>query len=341
MQKLLLPLLWSGFCTPLFAQLNAGLKDPSIDWAAFIEMVVPADPVAAAAQGDPFATTSILKLQSDDTGFGPVQHSLSYYLWEAARQGEWDLFEDPELTRPTRFDAAIRRLMEPDTVIEFDPETYEERVYIQSKQAFPAEAPYLRVRQLLVYRNAAATFEIATTAIGPCDHEGNVFYWLRVPVNHADMPDPKHVVWSVRYVTEDTSPDPESWQEVKNTTGPLLTRFIDRIRGDSSVVLFTPEAKAVPMQDRPCLFTCLKTEAVFDPEQYTEEIVQTTLGIDQEQVLELQLVEEWHWDAFNQQLYTVLTAVSPRFLFNEQTEEGAEVWMKSLFYRRCIETREP
>lgn len=338
--KFFLPIFCCFAALNLFGQQNFILQDASIDWAGYIEIVIPADPVSNTAEEDAFAEVSVLKLISDDEGLGKVNHSLSVKLWEMAREGQWELYEDAGLAKPLAFEGAMRRLMAPDTLIEFDPETYEETMTITSKEDFPSESPWIRVRQLLVYRNVSATFEVYTTAVAPCRYDGSPFYWMKLPAGsetyYGSVAQDTAIAWAVRYTTLDTSPDPESWDEVKNTTGPIITRFIDRIRPDSSITLHTPDNEPVTGPERRCLFSCVQKEKVFDPQRGMEQVQETVAGIDHEDISELQLVEEWAWDQLENQLYIRLIAVAPRFWVIP--ELGESTFPKVLFFRKCILT---
>ncbi len=329
-------LLFFAFVVSLSAQ--SPLQDPDVDWAAYIELTLPADPLMAVADEDPYAGMMVLKLTSDDHSFGDIpDHSLNYKLWEVTRQNEWEIFEDAALTRPYPFEAAMRKVTGPDTIITFDPNTYEEKLMISnSSKVFPFEVEHLRVRQLLLYHNKSAQFEIKTLAIGPCYDDGRVPYWLKVPEDDGIPPYPlsdSTINWIIRYKTYDASPGPENWEEVKNTTGPILDRFIDRIRYDSSIVLYQPEGPPVSVTERPCLFSCSQSMMVFDPQTNQETVQEINIGLDHEMITELQMVQTWFWNEEDATLTTRLDAVAPRFWVTNTGDNPT--FPKILFYRRC------
>lgn len=326
------------FATRLSAQPLKISNDPSVDWAAVIELTLPADPLSLPEEQGRDATIAVLKLAADDHGLGSViDHSLSSKLWEMAKSEQWEMYADPALTRRLPFEQVMRRFSQPDTTITFDPETYEEKVQIAFDGApLPFEAPEVKVRQILSYHNRTATFNIQTIAIAPCWDHDKVAFWLKVPTTLMVMPESiviqPDITWAVRYTTEDTSPSESNWEEVKNTTGDIVERFVDRIRNDTSVYLFDLEEDLVPPAKRACLFACNDTITVFDPQTWKEHTQVLQTGLDFEQQDDLQLIEEWYWQEEQGQLLTRLIAVAPRYWIYV---DGQQDHRQAKFYRRC------
>jgi hypothetical protein len=327
--------LYCFWSMPTGAQITPKSGSVPADWAAYIELVLPADPTLA--QEQTFATVGVLKLAIEDNQWNEVRprHSLNHKLWELVKAGGWPIFEDAEMLRPTNFEAALLYMSRTDTVLTFDPETYEETITINALRQLPPEAPFIKVRQLLTYDNASANFDLITTAIAPCFDNGFTPYWMAVPDASWDQtPNEEDISWAIRFQTEDNTPGPERWQEIKNTTGPLLDRFIDRLRGDETILLADPATgKTIMGKERECLFACTQTIEVFDPQTNTELSQEVYSGLDQEQVTELQLLQEWFWSDTENRLYTRLMAVAPRFWVLDP-ERQRDTYPKILFYRR-------
>ncbi len=305
------------------------------DWAAYIEMTLPADPTLAQDQG--YTQMGVLKLAIENNFWYETtpSHSLNHKLWEVAKAGQWPIFEDSELQRPINFEAALLYMSRSDTVLAFDPETYEETITINAMRQLPLEAPFLKVRQLLTYDNATANFDLRTTAIAPCFDNGFTPYWMAVPDASWDQtPNEDDITWAIRFSTLDNSPAAEQWQEIKNTTGPIIDRFVDRLRGDETIELSDPvTGKTILGKERECLFACTQTIDVYDPQTNTELHQEVYSGLDQEQVTELQLLQEWFWSAPEQRLYTRLMAVAPRFWVLDPDRQ-VETYRKILFYKK-------
>ncbi|MBU6341661.1 MAG: hypothetical protein KGS48_09230 [Bacteroidetes bacterium] len=339
MFKILFPFLL-GCSWMLHAQHPKGLQDPATDWAAMVDLTFQADPLASPEFWRKESSLSILKLSAEQYGIRDLpDFSLNSKLWQAARSGQWEMYADAELTRPLAFEDALKKFMRPDTSITFDPETYEERVSINlESKRLPFEAPLVRVRQLLTYHNTTASFSIQTLAIAPCWEDEQPPYWMKLPNYLSVLPesvlDAPDISWGIRYTTEGNSPTEDRWIELKNTTGPLLHRFLDRIRLDTSITLYDAEENVVSNTKRPCLFSCFDTIRQFDPQTFKEHVQVVETGIDLELLHDLQLIETWFWDKSQNNLIIRLWAVAPRVAMNRP---GDELQMQARFFRKCEE----
>jgi len=324
--------------TRLSAQPAKIIQDPRVDWAAVIELTLPADPFFLPEEEGRDAGITVLKLLSDDRSLSAaIDYSLNGKLWQIAKSEQWEMYADAALTRRLPFEEAMRKFSHPDTTITFDPETYEENVQISfNENPLPFEASQVKVRQILSYHNASAIFDIQTIAIAPCWEGNKVPYWLKIPTTPVVQPesinDQPDITWAARYMTEDCSPTEERWEEVKNLTGDVVERFLDRIRNDNNVDLYDLNDELVQPASRACLFSCADTLAVFDPQTWKETIQITNKGLDYEKLDDLQLVEEWYWQEEEGVLITRLIAVAPRYWVYR---DGEEAFRQAKFYRRC------
>jgi hypothetical protein len=340
MYKILLAALvfFNGWAHAQQRQTNA--QDPKTDWSAIIEITFPADPFIQNESLRKDADMTVLKLVAEAHGIRDnMDYSLNTKLWQMAKSEQWEMYSDAELKHQMAFETAMRKFSKPDTTITFDPNTYEEKVKINFEPSrLPFEAPFVRARQLLSYHNATAHFSIQTLAVAPCWEDDKVPYWLKLPTFLTILPesllDASDVTWAMRYTTEANSPTEERWTELKNTTGPVLQRFLDRIRSDTTIHLYDAEENVVTADKRPCLFSCTDTVVTFDPQTWKEHVQIVETGLDLEVLHDLQLVEEWYWDAAQGILHTRLKAVAPRAALNRP---GDELLMQARFYRLCEE----
>jgi hypothetical protein len=325
--------------SPATAQITEIQKNPDIDWAVIIDLTLPSDPLLATADEDANAHMAVLKLFSDDDGIGGyIDHTLNSRLWEVARDGSWEMYADASLTQRLSFEKYMQELTQPDTTITFDPNTYEETVRIGIPQAvFPFEAPLVKVRQILLYSNRKANFEIIPLAIAPCLETGEVLYWLRMPAVQPEAPGSlqkdANIVWAMRYKTEASSPDMDAWTEIKNTTGPMPERFLDRVRNDTLVELLDPEGEILRGKSRACLFACTDTLVVFDPQTWQDVQKIQEIGLDYEDVRGFQLVEDWYWHVAESALTMRLRAIAPQY--QRPAENNENLSPQRPFYRRC------
>lgn len=323
MKSFLLPALLF-FCLPLAAQTENILEDPSVNWAAEIELTLPADPLEFSAREDRSAALAVLKLSTepDRRLDGYINHSLNAKLWDIAENGDWEAFSNAELTRPLEAEELRQIISGPDTIVTFDPSTYEEKVQIAwDARPFPHEARFVKVRQLLVYNDAEARFTIHTLAVAPFTGSEAPRFWLKVPETEEFLPDTllsrPDVNWAGRYITNETSPRVTDFQVLKDETGAIMERFFDRIMADTTIALYTSPADELPLSPdkRACLFSCTDSVSTFDPETQVEHVEVFHTELLPDQVIDLQLIEEFYWQDDDGLLYTRLVAVAPRFKF--------------------------
>lgn len=327
----------------LFAQTEKILEDPSVNWAAEIELTLPADPLEFSANEDRSAALAVLKLTAEyeSTLHGYINHSLNAKLWDIAENGDWEAYSNAELTRPLDTEELLQIISGPDTIVTFDQTTYEEKVQIAwNMRPFPHEARFVRVRQLLTYNDEKAQFKVYTLAIAPFTWSEAPRFWLKVPQTETFQPDTliarPDVTWVARYITDGASPRVSDFQVVKDETGPVMERFFDRIMADTAVMLYGTLLDEEPLSydKRACLFSCTDSVSTFDPETNLEHVEVFHTELLPDQIIDLQLIEEFFWQEEDGLLYTRLVAVAPRYKFFYQ--EGQ--WHPRVgFCRRCDE----
>lgn len=341
MKNLLLPASLF-FALNIFAQTEKILEDPAVNWAAEIEITLPADPLEFSINEDRSAALAVLKLANPEPGLWSfVNHSLNAKLWEIAENGDWPAFANAELTRPLDTDDILQIISGPDTVVTFDPETYEEKVQrVYDAKPFPHEARFVKVRQLLTYNDEQAKFTVYTLAVAPFSGSEAPRFWLKVPETEAFEPDTlfdrRDVTWAARFVTNETSPRISDFQILKDETGPIMERFFDRIMADTTVLLYASPTDEEPVtaEKRACIFSCTDSVSTFDPETYVEHVEVFHTELLPDKIVDLQLIEEFYWQDEDGLLYTRLVAVAPRYKF--YYKEGQ--WSPTAgFYLRCDE----
>ena len=273
-------------CWPchLPAQSAEIMADTSITWAAYFELLLPADPLEARQTvSDEIA---VLKLQNEDrTLRGYINHSLNSLLWNNLWDTPGAYFADADLSRSLSEDEFFYRINGTDTTVTFDPETGEEKVQIIRDAYFsPFECPLLKTRQILTYNNTLAKFDLIPVAISPAQPDGKVFFWAPWPGKSARPPASwasPDISWAVRQITGTSSPALSEMQVIKGGDRPLMQRLFERIRSDAAVPAYT-RLKGTPITFKP------------------------------EDIYDLQLTLIWFWEKGKQQLQVSLRGIAPR-----------------------------
>lgn len=325
-------LLLIAFLSPCLLRAQAVeriLADTSVSWAAVVESLLPVDPLNG---NDSLAEIQVLKLKSVNHGlFDYASHSLNWHIWQAADEGHWQYFADAALKLPLDYDAVLNLIGRPDTIIDFDPETYEEKIKIAwDVHCCPPDYPFLKIRRLLSWRRSTAAFELIPLAFAPVEHDGNALFWIKypeiakAPVANLDAPE---ILWALRYVTAAASPDISDLKVLKGGDIPIAKRLFQRLAPDASLIIYaSQDEKPASPEERDDIFRVRTDSAlVFNPETYEEVLQPVSKGYRPEDVVDLRFVEEWVWDKRQKLFFTRLLAVAPRV----RTEDG---WRRSIFY---------
>lgn len=352
MKKTLLALL-ACFCSlSLLAQYEKILADPTVSWAAEIELTLTLE---AGCEVWPFAwpndslnTSTVLKTVStapEDTLYHGPQ-SLHERLFDLMISGRWPAFADAGLRLPLSVEECLDRYCQmTDNHMLFDPEQPEESVpmtklHLTRFGCPPSDLRLVKVRQLLVYRDKTASFELITRAIDPFVwwFGDSSRIWLAVPPpdrnKHPDLADPG-IIWARRLSTRGATPDVGALHALKHPEAPLLRSFLHRARTDPGLTLLDANWEISPFKDRETLLGLHRRDTLvtYDPETWVEQIQVVHREVNLENIRRLRLVQDWYWDARRQRLIVRLVAVAP--MVEELDSEGDVRYSRPLFYRKA------
>lgn len=323
---------------PAYGQYEKILADPTVTWAAEIELTLTPDEDISAWPFDSLNTSAVLKTvtTSPDLDPYPDPPNLNTRLFDALHAGRWPVFADAALTRPLSLDDCLDRIHGAlrDTIVDFDPETFEEKVMIVFSCWGPGDLKLVRVRQLLVYRDKTAQFELRTLAIAPVLPDDKTAFWFAVPDAPARPPrlsDPD-IVWARRLKTRGASLDVATLQPIMGAQFALLPAFLDRVGADATIkILDGQDWKPVMSAGRESLFSRVDTVVTFDPETYAEQLQIAGFELNIKDVRQLRLVQDWYWHESRQRLIVRLVAVAP--MIDVLDEQGEFRYSKPMFYR--------
>lgn len=340
------------FCSlSLFAQYEKILADPTVSWVAEIELTLTPE---AGCEDWPFDwptdslnTSTVLKTVStapEDTLYRDPQ-TLHERLFDLMITGRWPAFADAGLTLPLSAEECLERYCQmSDNHMLFDPEEPGEQVSLTKPELVrfgcpPSGLRLVKVRQLLIYRDKTASFDLVTLAIDPFVwwSGDSAPIWLAVPPpgrkTHPDLAD-RDIVWARRLHTRGATPDVAALHSLKRAEAPLLRSFLHRARTDPSLTLFDSEWKVSPFKDREALLNLNRTDTLvtYDPETSAEQIqlVRREKGI--ESLRYLRLVQDWYWDGRRERLIVRLVAVAP--MVEVLDDDGSVRYSRPVFYRK-------
>lgn len=336
MKKILFASLFTAIAGPSFAQTDKILADPDVVWVAETEFVLRPDATPEPDGGRGFFPVMVLKnmaarpeqLYSEPLTLGGI------LLDQAQRPGQ-AVFDDPDLKNRLTPEQLQARLYYLDTVTTFDPLTFQDPVPIIRRFLTPDDCGRVHVRQLLYYREKTAEFGLQTLALGLAQNDGKVLFWMPVTTPTAPVPalsDPA-VVWARRIGVQNVVVELGDMKPLKQPASPFLQVFLDRVRKDAGVEIFSGKNWSRPVvgDDRENMYQVVDTIVTFDPETY-EEFVRISRVEMNADYLRLGIVQDWYWDDRRKQLIIRPVAICP--LMHQLDGDGNYLYSRPLFYRK-------
>jgi len=301
---------------------SAFLKDPDIVWAVEIEQDWAVDIPSLDAEWD-YGITTVKLLRTDRNVPDWMSPFLSGLVFSAAEKRLLPIFQDPLLGIPADPDGLFIRT---DTVVTFDPDTYEEKVQIVHNRIDPVPAfKAWRLRQILAYHRKKATWSATVEAIAPLVQEWNgkgdsislrPFFWFRPETGRKDVRS-SDIVWAknVRSRHTGTFVKLQDVRPVKVTEGFAnpLPHLLDVLRTDMKTPFFSTLEGHKPLTpaERASMLSHSDTVVTFDPETYEEKMTIVHNDINPDDIKILELYMTWYWDERRSRLSIALDAVAP------------------------------
>lgn len=169
------------------AQYDKLLQNKDILWAAEAKVLVSFEPQTE-ANIPGFLEAIPVKLMQEEN-FNPSPSPVTQGLIELMEAGRWPAFADAGLTQPLSREAARAQMAQVDTIITFDPETYEETIEVVQWDFNPEDVGNYRLKQTLFFDPRQGKLQCRPEAVAPTiaitDEYGQLkyfqplFYWKR------------------------------------------------------------------------------------------------------------------------------------------------------------------
>lgn len=186
----------------------------------FQKRVLPYDPVREA---DIFYEKRIWRVidvrEKMNLPFAYPPRPLITILMDAAKSGELTVYsnETDDFSLPLTPEEVASQGASVDTVITFDPETYEEKVKIVSNDLNPADIKRFRLKEVWFFDKEVSTLQVRTLGIAPIkevkDENGNFLY--ETPMFWVYYPDARQILAQERvYNIAGNDASPLSWEDL-------------------------------------------------------------------------------------------------------------------------------
>ncbi len=310
------------FLLPALLPAQSGfLKDPDIVWAAEIEQDWIVDIPSLDVEWD-YGVSTLKLLRTDQNVSDWMSPYLAGLVFQAAKAHKLSIFKDPLFKIPADPERLFTSI---DTVVTFDPDTYEEKVQIVSNDLEPThEFKAWRLRQILAYHRKTATWSATPEAIAALvvvkNTEGDSvglapLFWFRPDSKRQKITSSRIVwakdVWSKRgntYVSMDIR------QPVKITPGfqsPIL-HLMKIMETDMKTPFYgTLDQQLLTPRERKSMLSRSDTIVTFDPETFEEKVQVVHNDINPDDIKTLRLYQTWYWDERRSRLSIRLNGVAP------------------------------
>lgn len=295
------------------------LNDPDIVWAKEMENDWVVDVISLDSEWEYGITTmKLLRTERNDAYWEfPF---LAALVFQAAEAGKLPIFADPKCSLPVN---AAEALFYTDTVITFNPETYEEVMKIVRARYDPyREVKTWRVREILAYNKKTASWAAQVEAVAPMriirNPDGDSIdikpvFWF--PVDNKSMKlSNNNVVWAknIKSRQESNYYHIDGGQPVKISEGfqnPIEHQL--KVFGMDTKTPFYDylNDKQLTFPERTGMLSRVDTIVTFDPETYEEKVMVVRNDFNASSVTKIRLIHQWYWDEKRNRLAIVADAV--------------------------------
>lgn len=138
-------------------------------------------------------------------------------LLEAAKAGEIEVYEDEQFTIPlTVEEVLLKEKGKPDTIMQLDPETYEDVITIVQNDLNPEDIKHFRIKEVWFFDKQTSTMKVRILGIAPIkelkDEYGN-FIGVQ-PMFWVYYPDARHMLARHRAFRIGNDTSPLTWEDI-------------------------------------------------------------------------------------------------------------------------------
>lgn len=291
----------------------------------------------------------LIKFAGEGSNFSDNNTSswITNWIFEKAKAGKYECFNDSELTQSLYQNELIGLISNKDTVVTFNPDTYEEMIQIIQVDISPKDIHGLRVKQIIYYNKKSKNLDTRVVAAAPlvfskASRDLNVkqkknqllpLFWVKMDgelpkkfkVNSSD------INWAALVFSKTNQVDLNAIKTMKISNGFDIKKEIYQQASNFEKTVFNNyegQEKVTPIELK-SIFTTRDTVVSISPQTYQEEVKIIENKITEKDISNIRLVQEWYFDGKRNRLMNRVKAINPII---KKTVKGRKykVW-KSLF----------
>lgn len=287
----------------------------------------------------------ILKLQLQDLdAYRGSFHRLNYKMY--SNTDAMVCYEDAALTKKYTVEALRNKNHIVDTILTFDPQTFEEIVQVVVSDADPNQIMAFRVKQLIYYDQKAATLKTIPLAIAPMvkTYEGkskiaslSPAFWFQ-PLYFDQLPNLNSTEISYAKRTYRTlSDDAIKILKGKLTLGEVLETMVEDLKKNAATkhvgYAYSSDGHvSFSKEEIESMGNSVDTIITFDPVTFDEIIQVVHHSLDAKKMKKVRLLQDWVWNEETKQLGIRFVGFAP--IVDRVDDNNNFLNSGPLFYRR-------
>ena len=333
----------------LSAQYQELQDDPSITWIAEFTTDYSFSLNANSTQ----EIIKLIKLQDDPSTLSDYNRTdwIINWIYSNAISDKYDCFKDPGLTKKLSKKNLRNLTSSTDTIVTFNPDSYEEVVQIVSYELSVNQFAGLRTNQVIYYNANTGDFQTKLISVAPLmAYEDGA-----MPVSYKKSKIPRPLFWIKMNQGTASHSDLESsditWGALAYSKAhPLELNFIEIVKNTGNFNFREHIIQQATQQEKPVegneygsnqfldeiqianMSSSVDTVITFDPETFEEEIMIVRNNLDVNEISQFRLVQEWYYDSKKMNLMNRLKAIAPMVTIKD--ENGKYNFSKPLYYLR-------
>ena len=314
-------------------QLESLINKKDIIWAAKVESVLSFDVSNGALPPQLLEIVPVKAMQ--DNPEAPLSQPFTEKLTRMIGQGALPAYADKTLQQPLTPAEARSRMFAVDTVIIFDPETYEEKIQIISIDLL-GETPFFITQQLWLYNGKTNELETIALAIAPAVSnpgkagEYQPLLWYKLPPPRKSLFKLKSpAVQFAAFIRYDISE--EHIEVLKGKETPLKEILIERFKA-GELMGYDQKRQPLGAASTDDIFVQKDTIITFDPETYEEQVQVVRLEFGPSDISDFRVQQNWFFAPSRNSVQCHTLAVGPAISIID--EYGAQLALRPLFFWR-------
>jgi hypothetical protein len=295
------------FLLPVFALAQ---NTPDSQWAFEAESVVYFDRKCAHSDNGGLSATPLKTVQTNTVT--PTGTPFRDAILKAIQEGIWPAFTDERLALPLSATNALDQYVVVDSIVTFDPETYEEKLVIVHYNLLESVKAF-KVRQRWSFDGNKNEFTSQAIALAPlvdgAAPSEQTPVWFKLPAPQGKWFDVEHK--RVRFATHlKYQIEEQNIRPISGSLPGLKSTLLSRLE-QGQMAGYDIEGQAIPVDMVPDIFIKADTIYTVDPESYEENFEIVKREYRAEDINDYQVVQSWFFEPKKGHLQCQAERVAP------------------------------